>query len=110
MKLTTSDGQAPAEPTALNDGIKDLGRVLFAGYYSDGYPWQTGYESQVSGSSIAQDGADIIAASEQYTAAGLRLRDAIRHAEIVGDQVPREAYQKLESLKRKLRVFPNIGE
>ena len=87
--------------SALNDGVADLGRVIQPGYYSEGYPWQTGYEAQVSGSSIAQDGRDILAAGEKYTVPGMRLRDAIRHAEIVGDPVPQEAYARLESLKRK---------
>jgi len=94
-------GSRAVPVSALNDGVADLGRVIQPGYYSEGYPWQTGYEAQVSGSSIAQDGRDILAAGEKYTVPGMRLRDAIRHAEIVGDPVPQEAYARLESLKRK---------
>jgi Large polyvalent protein associated domain 39/ADP-Ribosyltransferase in polyvalent proteins len=92
--------QAAAQPdagalTKLNDGIPDLGRVLLDGYYANGgYPWESGWK-QESGSSIAQDGAAIRKASDKYSAAGMKLRDAIRHAEIVGDAVPDEAYKRL---------------
>jgi hypothetical protein len=99
--INTEYSSFHADMSALNDGVADLGRVIQPGYYSEGYPWQTGYEAQVSGSSIAQDGRDILAAGEKYTVPGMRLRDAIRHAEIVGDPVPQEAYARLESLKRK---------
>ena len=74
----------------LNDGITDLGWVIFPDYYAEGYPWETGYEKQVSGISVAQDGKDILRAGEVYgTPAGMMLRDAIRHAEIQGVKVPR---------------------
>ena len=88
----------------LNDGITDLGWVIFPDYYAEGYPWETGYEKQVSGISVAQDGKDILRAGEVYgTPAGMMLRDAIRHAEIQGVKVPREAYEKLASMRRPER-------
>lgn len=85
----------------VNDGIKDNGKIIHPNYYGGGlYPWQTGYDAQVSGVSVSQDGSDILNAGEIYGKKGLMLRDAIRHAEIVGDPVPPEAYKQLQSLRR----------
>lgn len=89
-----------SQKAKLTDGISDLGVLLFRDYYSDGYPWQAGYGNQLSGCSVAQDGKDILLAGKLYTAAGMRLRDAIRHAEICGEEVPDGAYRTLDTLKR----------
>ncbi len=86
------------ESTFLNDGIRDLGSVVFNGFYSEGYPWQTGYDKQNANNSIAMDGIDIRRYTHQYRPDGWGLRDAIRHAEIVGDPVPLEAYERLQTL------------
>lgn len=91
--------RASQHPSQLADGIADLGRLLFDDYYRDGYPWQTDWV-QESGCSIAQDGKDILAMFDRYTSEGVKLRDAIRHAEIVGDHVPLVAYEKLMSLRK----------
>lgn len=92
------------ESTFLKDGIGDLGRVLFDGYYSEGYPWQNGYDKQVSGASVAMDGLAIRRAFQQYEVNGMLLRDAIRHAEIVGDPVPFAAYERLQTLTAEASV------
>lgn len=89
--------------TMLNDGIVDLGRVMQPMFYSEGYPWETGYDKQMSGCSVAQDGKDILRAGELYrNSKALMLRDAIRHAEIQGVEVPAEAYLRLASMKRPI--------
>lgn len=100
LQKWVNGGYVPVEGCRLrlNDGIPDHGKVIIDGYYSNGYPWQAGYDSQISGCSVAQDGRDILAVGERYTAEGMRLRDAIRHAEILGDIVPNEAYLRLGSL------------
>lgn len=91
------------ERKRLDDGIADLGKVIQAGYYSAGYPWETNW-NQVSGSSMAMDGKDILAGFERYSSEGMKLRDAIRHAEVVGDVVPDIAYQRLESLRKGVAI------
>ncbi len=85
--------------TKLKDGITDRGTILIEDFYSDGYPWQTGYDKQVSGCSVAQDGKDILKSGAFYRAEGMRLRDAIRHAEICGETVPENAYEMLLSMQ-----------
>ena len=84
----------------LQETIQDHNRIIIDGFYGHGYPWQTGYDTQLSGCSVAQDGCDILRAGEVYSAPGMRLRDAIRHAQIKGDSVPDEAYNRLASMAR----------
>lgn len=93
-------------PTDLDDGLDDLGVILIHDFYRDDlYPWEGDYRTygiadQTGtgyGSSIAMTGKQILAL-DHYSPAGMRLRDAIRHAEILADHVPNEAYEKLESL------------
>ena len=84
----------------LADGIRDLGRIMSPDYYADGYPWEVGAPVQLSGCSVAQDGRDVLATLSRYTVAGARLRDAIRHAEIMGRPVPASAYARLHAERR----------
>lgn len=95
-EIDRADAVAQAVPKAekLNDGITDLGRLLFPNYYTDGYPWQTNW-TQESGISVAIDGSEIIKMGDKYTGDGMMLRDAIRNAEISGVPVPPEAYERL---------------
>ena len=97
--VTCLDSMSTArESSFLNDGIRDLGELVFDGFYSEGYPWQTGYDKQEADISIAMDGIDIRRYTRQYRSEGWGLRDAIRHAEIVGDPVPLAAYERLQTL------------
>ena len=56
----------------------------------------------MSGCSVAQDAKDILRAGILYTAEGMRLRDAIRHAEIANDPVPDDVYESLRSMRRPM--------
>lgn len=90
------------------DGIADNERVLFEGFYSEGYPWETGW-SQESGCSVAQDGRDILAVFEMYGGEGAKLRSAIRHAELLGDPVPPEAYARLAGIAAARSAAQSTG-
>lgn len=98
----------PYRPSKIADGVGDLGYIILHDFYrygpesetpDYGYPWETNYRdlAEIAGFSIAMDGKDI-RASGIYTGPGMHLRDAIRHAEILGDNVPAGAYDKLKSL------------
>jgi hypothetical protein len=110
----TSDGREAADTTLtgknmkLFDDIADNGRIIIDGFYSDGYPWETNW-AQESGCSISQDGKDILATFEKYGCAGAKLRDAIRHAEMLHRPVPAEAYDRLAQMGTTRRSCLGAG-
>ncbi len=97
----------PSSKSHLVDGVSDLGLIIVHDYYREGdqgnmYPWHQNYaclsEPDTRGCSLGMTGPDILHSGKVYTAAGMVLRDAIRHAEILGDNVPDEACVKLLNL------------
>lgn len=101
----------PTQPSRIGDASEaffDLGFIMAHKYYAEdfagegaqiGYPWEldyTGLDEPGQGFSVAMNGKQILA--NPYTPAGMHLRDAIRHAEILGDHVPDLAYTKLKGM------------
>lgn len=83
----------------IGDGIEDLDEVL-PDCFQGGYPWQSGFSRTHTGFSVLQSGEAKAEISDLYPEDGVWLRDAIRHAELSGVDVPEFAYARLRKLRR----------
>lgn len=101
----------PAVATRIPGDCGDLGYIIQHDFYRAEsrelameccYPWINDYKhlSDIQGFSIAMSGEQIHK-SAAYAGPGMHLRDAIRHAEILGDNVPPAAYEKLQGYVAK---------
>jgi len=86
------------QSTFINDGLDAFEGNVVQSAYDNGYPWQTGYDRQDVGGAVQLDSVGVTRLSHLYTSKGCYLRDAIRHAEILGRPVLREAYERLQAL------------
>ena len=110
----------PSMASKIPEDCGDLGFIIVHDFYrpdngvlgEDGacYPWLNNYATleAIGGFSIAMSGPQING-SGIYTGVGMHLRDAIRHAEILGDNVPPSAYEKLAGYVIKPRQELGAG-